>query len=186
MIYWQLFWSFLQVGLFSIGGGYAAMPLIQGQVVEQRLWLTMDEFTNLVTIAEMTPGPIAVNAATFVGIRIAGVGGAVVATLGCIAPSLLLVSLLAYVYYRYQSLSLLQSVLGSLRPAVVALIASAGLSILLQVLFGGAAASLRTANWIGAGLFAAAFFTLRKLKWNPILVMGLCGVCGLALGLLFG
>ena len=186
MIYWQLFWSFLQVGLFSIGGGYAAMPLIQSQVVEQHLWLTMDEFTNLITIAEMTPGPIAINSATFVGIRIAGVGGAVVATLGCIAPSLILVSLLAYIYYRYKTLTLLQSVLGSLRPAVVALIASAGLSILLQMLFGGAAISLSAINWIGAGLFAAAFFTLRKFKWNPILVMGLCGVLGLMLGLLTG
>ena len=74
----QLFWSFLQVGLFSIGGGYAAMPLIQSQVVETHGWLTMSEFTDLITIAEMTPGPIAINSATFVGIRIAGIRGAVV------------------------------------------------------------------------------------------------------------
>ena len=71
MIYWQLFLSFVQVGMFSIGGGYAAMPLIQSQVVEQHAWLTMQEFTDLITIAEMTPGPIAVNSATFVGLRIA-------------------------------------------------------------------------------------------------------------------
>ena len=82
MIYLQLLWSFLQVGLFSIGGGYAAMPLIQNQVVTSHAWLTMREFTDLITIAEMTPGPIAVNSATFVGIRIAGVPGALVATLG--------------------------------------------------------------------------------------------------------
>ena len=76
MIYLELFWSFLQVGMFSIGGGYAAMPLIQSQVVTQHGWLTMNEFTDLITIAEMTPGPIAVNSATFVGIRIAGIPGA--------------------------------------------------------------------------------------------------------------
>ena len=87
MIYLQLFLSFLQVGMFSVGGGYAAMPLIQSQVVEQHGWLTMQEFTDLITIAEMTPGPIAVNSATFVGLRIAQVPGAIIATLGCITPA---------------------------------------------------------------------------------------------------
>ena len=90
MIYLQLFLSFLQIGAFSFGGGYAAMPLIQEQVVLQHSWLTMDSFSNLVTIAEMTPGPIAVNAATFVGTQIAGIPGAIVATLGCILPSCIL------------------------------------------------------------------------------------------------
>ena len=155
----ELFWSFLQVGLFSIGGGYAAMPLIQAQVVEQHPWLTMSEFTDLITIAEMTPGPIAINSATFVGIRIAGLGGAVVATFGCILPSLVIVSILAKIYYKYKGAKGLDTVLSCLRPAVVALIA-------------------------GAGLFVAAFFALRKLKWNPILVMSLCGVAGLGINLL--
>lgn len=186
MIYLQLFLSFLQVGLFSIGGGYAAMPLIQAQVVEGHGWLTMSEFTDLITIAEMTPGPIAVNSATFVGIRIAGIPGAVIATVGCITPSLFIVTLLAYVYYRYNKLSALQSVLGALRPAVVALIASAGINILLQVVFNGAGMALANVRWTGVAIFAAAFFILRKFKWNPILVMTLCGVCGLALGLITG
>ena len=183
MIYLQLFWSFLQIGHFSIGGGYAAMPLIQAQTVQIHDWLTMNEFTDLVTIAEMTPGPIAVNSATFVGIRIAGLPGALIATFGCILPSLFIVSLLAFIYYRYKNLSILQSVLASLRPAVVALIASAGLSILLQVAFGGAEISLLNANWVGIALFAAAFAALRVLKWNPILVMVLCGVGSLLIGL---
>ena len=87
MIYLQLFWSFIQIGMFSFGGGYAAMPLIQGQVVNTHEWLTMTEFTDLITISQMTPGPIAVNSATFVGMKIAGIPGAVVATLGCILPS---------------------------------------------------------------------------------------------------
>ena len=91
MILLKLFFSFIQIGLFSIGGGYAAMPLIQAQVVEANGWLTMNEFIDLITIAEMTPGPIAVNSATFVGIRIAGLPGAVVATFGCILPSLFIV-----------------------------------------------------------------------------------------------
>ena len=73
MIYLQLFWSFIQIGMFSFGGGYAAMPLIQGQVVNTHEWLTMTEFTDLITISQMTPGPIAVNSATFVGMKIAGI-----------------------------------------------------------------------------------------------------------------
>lgn len=184
MIYLKLFISFLQVGLFSIGGGYAAMPLIQSQVVDGHQWLTMSEFTDLITIAEMTPGPIAVNSATFVGIRIAGIGGAIIATFGCILPSCFIVSLLAYVYYKYKGLSALESVLSSLRPAVVALIASAGFSILNLVLFSGASMELDHVNWIGAGIFLSAFIILRKWKWNPILVMSLCGVAGLTLNLL--
>lgn len=87
MIYLQLFLSFFQIGLFSFGGGYAAMPLIQGQVVQGHGWLSMSEFTDLITISQMTPGPIAVNSATFVGIKIAGVPGALAATFGCILPS---------------------------------------------------------------------------------------------------
>lgn len=122
MIYLQLYLSFLQVGLFSVGGGYAAMPLIRSQVVELHPWMTLQEFTNLITIAEMTPGPIAVNCATFVGLRIAQMPGAVIATLGCITPALVLVSLLAWCYRRWRDLSVLQSVLACLRPAVVALI----------------------------------------------------------------
>lgn len=184
MIYVQLFVSFLQVGLFSVGGGYAAMPLIQNQVVELHPWLTLQEFTDLITIAEMTPGPIAVNSATFVGIRIAGIPGAIIATLGCITPSLILVSLLAYVYNRYRDLSLLQSVLACLRPVVVALILGAGLSILSIVLFSEAAPALNSVDRIGAGSFVAAFILLRRFKWNPILTMCLCGAAGLVLNLL--
>ena len=96
MIFIQLFISFFQVGLFSIGGGYAALPLIQNQIVDLHAWMSMDEFTNLITIAEMTPGPMAVNSATFVGIRIAGMGGALAATFGCIFPSFIIVPFLAF------------------------------------------------------------------------------------------
>ena len=183
MIYTQLFFSFLLVGLFSIGGGYAAIPLIQAQVVQAHAWLSMAEFTNLVTIAEMTPGPIAVNAATFVGIRIAGVPGAVVATLGCIFPALILVSVLAYIYRRYKSAPALDGVLSCLRPAVVALIAAAGLSMLGTAVSGGAAPAAENMQWAAAALFCAAIVLLRWRKWNPILVMCLCGAASLALGL---
>lgn len=186
MIYLQLFFSFLQVGLFSIGGGYAAMPLIQEQVVNQHPWLTLQEYTDLVTIAGMTPGPIAINAATFVGVRIAGIPGALVATLGCIAPALVLVSLLAYIYNKYKDLSVLQNVLACLRPVVVALILGAGLSILGMVVFDGAAPALASVDWIDTGCFVAALIVLRRYKTGQISTMCACGAAGLVLHLVLG
>ena len=96
MIYIQLFLSFLQIGAFSFGGGYAAMPLIQSQIVNLHHWLDFKEFTDLITISQMTPGPIAINSATFVGTKIAGIPGAIAATLGCILPSCILVTIIAY------------------------------------------------------------------------------------------
>lgn len=100
MIYLELFWSFFQIGLFSIGGGYAAMPLIQDQVVDIHPWLTMTGFADIMAIAEMTPGPIALNAATFVGIQVAGLPGALIATIGCIFPSCVIVMTLAYLTWQ--------------------------------------------------------------------------------------
>ena len=183
MNYFALALSFLQIGMFSIGGGYAAMPLIQSQVVTLHGWLSMQEFTDLITIAEMTPGPIAVNSATFVGLRVGGLPGALVATVSCILPSCFIVSLLSYLYRKYRNMSVMKGILGKLRPAVVALIASAGVSILLLVLFHGEAMGLATLDIVGLALFAAAFFALRRWKANPILVMALCGCAALALKL---
>ena len=120
MIYLELLWSFFQIGLFSIGGGYAAMPLIQNQVVDLHGWITMTQFADIMTIAEMTPGPIAINSATFVGVQVAGIPGAVVATVGCVLPSCVIVITLAYIYYRFRQLTLVQGVLAGMRPAVVA------------------------------------------------------------------
>lgn len=184
MILFQLFLTFLQVGLFSVGGGYAAMPLIQSLVVESNGWLTMEEFTDLVTIAEMTPGPIVVNAATFVGIRLAGIAGAVAATFGSVFPSMVLVSLLAVIYYKYKNITTLQNVLGYLRPAVVALIASAGLRILMTVVFNGMGISVENFNFIGVGLFLFALLLIRHTKCSPILAMLLCGVGNLVVHLI--
>ena len=181
MIYLQLLWSFIQVGMFSIGGGYAAIPLIQSQVVETYGWLTMSEFTDLVTIAEMTPGPISINAATFVGIRVLGIPGALVATFGCILPACFIVSLLAYVYRKYKGAPAVNSVLQGLRPAVVALITGAGISILQTAVLGSGKMTLWGISFIGLPLFAAAFFVLRKFKPNPIIVMLVCGAINLVI-----
>ena len=183
MIYLELLWSFFQIGLFSIGGGYAAMPLIQHQVVDLHPWLTMTQFADIMTIAEMTPGPIAINSATFVGIQVAGLPGALVATLGCILPSCVIVMALAYLYYRYKGLSMVQGILSGLRPAVVAMIASAGLSLLILSLYDARElpADLSGVNWISVGIFTVAILILRRWKVNPIWVMAGAGAAGVLL-----
>ena len=186
MILAELFWAFAQIAMFSIGGGYAAMPLIRAQVVDAKGWMTLSEFADLITIAEMTPGPIQLNAATFAGTRVAGLAGAICATAGVAAPSLLLVTLLAWVYARYHDIAIIKGILGSLRPAVVALIASAALSILLLVFFGGAGISLGDLRLRYALLFALALYLLRAKKRSPILVMLLCGALSLLLGMILG
>ena len=184
MIYLQLFLSFLQIGALSFGGGYASMPLIEAQIVTGHGWLTMTEFSDLVTIAEMTPGPIAVNAATFVGTKVAGVLGALVATAGCILPACVLVTLIARLYLKYRNLTVLQSVLGSLRPAVVAMIASAGLTILMNAFWGSRTVVLTNTNYVMVAIFVLSFVLLRKTKLSPIAVMVLAGVLNLAVSLI--
>ena len=181
MIYLQLFWSFLQIGVLSFGGGYAAMPLIQEQIVTRHGWLSVSEFADLITISEMTPGPIAVNSATFVGIRVAGLTGALASTIGCILPSCILVTLIARLYLKYHDLHALQSVLASLRPAVVAMIASAGVLIMMNALWSGDV-TLGGTNWVMAGIFVLCLVLLRRTKWSPILIMALGGVVNLVCG----
>lgn len=176
MIYLQLFFSFLQVGLFSFGGGYAAMPLIQEQIVTKHAWLSMVEFTDLISISQMTPGPIAVNSATFVGNKIAGVGGALIATIGCILPSCIIVTSIAYVYLKNRENQVVQEVLQSLHPAVIAMIASAGISILITAFWGdGGKISVSNIDWSMVVIFVISLFLLRKTCISPILVMILAG-----------
>lgn len=186
MIYLQLFWSFFQIGLFSIGGGYAAMPLIQKQIVDLNHWLTMNEFVDVITISQMTPGPIAINSSTFVGIRIGGIWGAIVATTGCIAPSCIIVLTLAYFYFKYKNMWVIQGVLNGLRPAVVSLIGSAALSILLLTLFNGSAETWFNISFSKLDvsmtiLSVIAFVILTKFKTDPIFIMLGSGVIGLIL-----
>ena len=183
MIYWQLFWSFFQIGLFSIGGGYAALPLIQQQIVNVHGWLNLTQFADVVTISQMTPGPIATAAASFVGIKVAGILGSIVATVACVTPSIIIVLILAYFYTKYRNLKTVQGVLKGLRPAVVGLIGSAGLSILALALWNGTIKSFTfsSLDYASIGLFAVSLFALQKYKLNPILLMVATGVVGLAL-----
>ena len=178
MIYLNLFLAFLQICAFSFGGGYADMPLIQSQVVNKYGWITLSSFTDLITIAEMTPGPIAVNAATFVGNQVAGIPRAIAATIGVILPSCIFVTILARLYKKYRSMSLMHGILKSLRPAVVAIIFGAGLTILIPTLFKNEALEFNSGDFqiCAALLFCGALTSLRVLKLSPIFVMIACGI----------
>lgn len=176
----QLFFSFIKVGLFSVGGGYAAIPLIQNQIVDTLGLMTLAQYTDLITIAEMTPGPISINSATFVGTQIAGLPGALICTLGCVLPSFILCLTLAHFYYKYRNLSGVQTILASLRPAVVALISSAGLSILTLALFQAEKSDIILSNFrpVECCLFIGGLVALRKFKINPIMVIFGSGIIG--------
>lgn len=183
MIYLELLWSFFQIGLFSIGGGYAAMPLIQNQVVDIHPWLTMTQFADIITIAEMTPGPIAINSATFVGIQVAGLPGAIVATAGCVFPSCVIVMSLAYIYYRFRGLNMVQGILAGLRPAVIAMIASAGISLLIMAVYGQRVLpeDLMSFDAIAVMIFLIGIIALRVWKPNPLWIMAGSAVLGVIL-----
>ncbi|MGE4353729.1 MAG: chromate transporter [Oscillospiraceae bacterium] len=176
MIFFQLFSSFLYIGIFTIGGGYASLPLINEQIVNINGWLTPSEFTDLITISQITPGPIAINAATFVGTKVAGFPGAVCATLGFMVPPFLVVSILFYVYNKYRTLALMRGIMSGLRPAVVALIAAAGLSILITAFWGEAAITLANLNILSVVLTGLAVVALKKFKVDQIIVIFACGL----------
>lgn len=188
MLLFKLFFAFIQVGLFSVGGGYAAIPLIQEQIVNIYGLMTLVEFSDLITVAEMTPGPISINSATFVGMRIAGIPGVLICTIGCIIPSFCICLILAHFYYKYRTVSGVQTVLGAMRPAVVALIGSAGASILMLGLFQAeiqdvALGDLRVVELV---VFIAALFLLRRFKTNAITIILGSGVVGTVIYALMG
>ena len=171
MIYLELFISFIKIGAFSFGGGYVCMPLIQEQVIQTHHWLTLTEFTDLITISQMTPGPIAINSATFVGTKIAGFPGAIIATIGCILPSCIIVTTIAYLYVKYRHLTTLQAILNILRPTVIALIAVSAISI----------SSINITMLI---IFIISLYLLKKHKLNPIFVIFIAGLINTVINLI--
>ena len=138
-LYLQLFISFLQIGALSFGGGYAAMPLIQQQVVTLHGWLSLSEFTDLITISQMTPGPIAINSATFVGYQVCGTFGAFCATLGVVLPSFLVIYVISFVLRQFSQLLVVQYAFNGIRAGVLALLLKALLSMYRQSPKGAAA-----------------------------------------------
>jgi chromate transporter len=173
IILWELFLCYAQIAALCFGGGGAAMPLIQSGVVEVRGWLTMAEYTDLLAIAEMTPGPILLNSATFVGMKMAGFIGAVATTLGAVTPSIVIVLALGFFYKRVSETDAFKNVMSGLKPVVAALITAAGLSVAWLAVYADTGI-----NNLNAALLVICFAVLRKFKPNPILVLFGAGAAG--------
>lgn len=176
----KLLFTFLQIGLFSIGGGYAIIPLIQEQVVEKYGWVSQQTFTDIITISQMTPGPLAVNTSTFVGIQIAGIWGAIVATLGCVVSGIMIsLALFSFFQKGKQSIYVFE-VLNGLKSASLGLIISAAATILLLTFLGTTSLKINSnIDWIAIVVFSVSLYALRKYKLNPILLMICTGLLGL-------
>jgi len=189
MIYLYLFITFFEIGLFGFGGGYGMLSLIQTETVVRHHWLTSAEFTNIVAISQMTPGPIGINSATYCGYvatHNAGYGGimavlgSATATFALVLPSLILMVLISRMFMKYMNTPTVQSIFGGLRPAVVGLLAAATLLLLNEENFGSPSAT-PWQFWISIALFVATFIGTKVLKINPIKMIGYAAFAGLML-----
>lgn len=183
MIILKLIQVFLLLGAFSFGGGLGSMELIRSRVVDQQMWLTNAEFTDIISISEMTPGPLGINIASFVGTRVAGVPGTIAATLSYVAPAVVIVILMAKVYFKYRDLGIVKAILNSLHPAVAAMVISAALRLCANAWWGGAPADFRVEdlNYIGIGLSFVMLVLLQKKKLGPVQAILFSGVIGAVL-----
>ena len=176
----ELFLTFLKIGLFTFGGGYAMISIIENNCVEQKKWITHDEMMNITVIAESTPGPIAINCATFVGYKISGLFGAIAATFGVVLPSFILMIAISKFFLKYQKHPMVESVFKGLRPAVVGLLAAASLVLMTSENFGNYQTDLYQFI-VSVIIFLVAFIGTRKFKVSPILMIALCGLAGFLL-----
>lgn len=183
MIFLQLFYTFFKIGLFGFGGGYAMISMIQGEVVTRHEWLSSNEFTDIIAISQMTPGPIGINSATYVGYsavvnagysHAVGILGSTIATVSVVLPSFILMVLISKYFLKYQKHPIIASVFEGLRPGVVGLLAAAALVLMNGENFG-------TYNWqilTSIILFAGTFIASYRYKVNPILLIVICGIIG--------
>ena len=183
MIFLQLFYTFFKIGLFGFGGGYAMISMIQGEVVTHHEWLSSNEFTDIIAISQMTPGPIGINSATYVGYsavvnagysHAVGILGSTIATVSVVLPSFILMVLISKFFLKYQKHPIIASVFEGLRPGVVGLLAAAALVLMNRENFG-------TYNWqilTSIILFAGTFIASYRYKVNPILLIVICGIIG--------
>ena len=189
MIYLQLFWTFFKIGVFGFGGGYGMLSLIQHETVERWHWLSSSDFTDIVAVSQMTPGPIGINSATYCGYTSCvhagysvpmAILGSATATLALVLPSLILMVLISRMFMRYMHTRTVTSVFHGLRPAVVGLLAAATLLLCTADNF----STPQQNPWqffISCALFAASFYGVKVLKINPIRMMLYCAVAGLVL-----
>lgn len=172
MIFLQLFWSFFKIGSFTIGGGYAMVPIIEEELVRKRRWIESSEFVDMLALSQSAPGILAVNISIATGYRIRGIGGAITATLGTVLPSFIIILLIAMSFQRFQDNEVVERIFKGIRPAVVALIATPVFKL-------GKSARINRHNlWIP--IVAALLIWL--LDFSPIWVVLIAGIGGYAYG----
>lgn len=186
MIFLELFYTFLKIGLFSFGGGYGMLSVIQGEVVTRHAWLSASEFTDIVAISQMTPGPIGINSATYVGYSAVmnatgseawAILGSLVASFAVMLPSVVLMLIVSRFFMKYYKHRNVEAVFKVLRPAVVGLIASAALLLMTEENFGSPVGSPLQFG-VSVVLFVAAFVAMKFFKASPILILLLAGIFG--------
>ena len=183
MIYLSLFWEFLKIGLFAVGGGMATLPFLRELSVRTG-WCSQDLITDMIAISESTPGPIGINMATYVGCNIAGLFGGFIATMGELLPSVIIVIIISKSLERFRNAKAVGDAFYGLRPAVTGLIAAAGISVaqvaMLQLeLYKETNSLLNLMDWKKLLLFAVMFIGIRKLKWHPVVYIAISAVVGL-------
>lgn len=186
MIFLQLFYTFFKIGLFGFGGGYAMLSMIQGEVVTRYGWISSSEFTDIVALSQMTPGPIGINSATYVGYSsIVGAGyspgigviGSIIATFAVCLPSFILMLLISKYFLKYQKHPAVEAVFRGLRSAVVGLLAASALLLLKPENFGTPDESVMQFI-ISIVLFIGTFIATYRYKMNPITLIIICGAIG--------
>lgn len=186
MIYLQLYWEFFKIGLFAVGGGMATLPFLE-DLAQRTGWFTSDFLSDMVAISESTPGPIGINMATYVGWNLGGFLGGLVATLGEITPSLIIVTLISRKITEFSAHPLVERGFYGLRPGVTGLIAAAGIGVLQQALVSpvGEAIStnfpfLSTLSFWKTLYFLLVFLAIRRWKKHPIFYIGLSALVGIS------
>lgn len=174
----RLFFTFLLIGIMTYGGGYSVLPLIDDMIVKKAGWLTEEAVADIVSISEISPGPFSLNCASFVGMKVAGLPGAILATAGFLLPSLVIILVLAFFYNKYYSLSYVRQIFAVLNACIIGVLISSAVSLLRNSVFLG--------NFTGENIdiaalliFAGSFLAIFKLKCNPVLIIVISAVAGM-------
>ncbi len=186
MIFLELFLTFFKIGAFTVGGGYAMLPFIQAEVISHG-WMPNESIVNFIAISESTPGPFAVNIATYVGSELGGIFGAFCATLGVVLPSFIIILIVARIYDKFKKSKTVKGCMSGLKPAVVGLIGAAVINIALTVFFpAGIACSVFATRdfYVSLVIFSVAAFLAFKKKTHPIIIILISAVLGIATGYL--
>ena len=186
MMLLKIMFSFMKVCLLAFGGAYSAVPLVAREIVDVQKWMTYPEFADLLALDELTPGPIMINCATFVGMKLAGVPGAIAASLGCCVPPAIICFILDMLYRKYREIPMVAVVLQAMRCMSLALIISTLIDLSLNILFPGSDLLLMNLDIISLALAVTAFILIRKDVINPILVLIGCGAVRILLSLVPG